>query len=83
MVLADRGELEEAEELARSAVEYAFRTDFPLTRADALAARARVLRRAGRETEADEAVARAVAFYEAKGVGACVSRVFELADVLA
>ena len=54
LVLADRGELEEAEELARSAVEYAFRTDFPLTRADALAALARVLRRADREEEADE-----------------------------
>jgi class 3 adenylate cyclase/tetratricopeptide (TPR) repeat protein len=81
LVLADRGELEEAEELARSAVDYAFRTDFPLTRADALAALARVLRRADRETEAEEVVARAVALYEGKGAGACVRRVFELADV--
>ena len=81
LVLADRGRLEEAEELARSAVEYAFRTDFPLPRADALAALARALRRAGRETEAEEAVARAVELYKAKGAGACVGRVFELADV--
>jgi len=79
LVLVDRGELEQAEELARSAVEYAFRTDFPLTRADALAALARVLRKSDREDEAEEVLAQAVALYEAKGAGACVSRLFELA----
>ena len=44
-----RGELDEAEAIARSADEYAFRTDFPLVRADALAALSRVLRSTGRE----------------------------------
>jgi tetratricopeptide (TPR) repeat protein len=78
-VLADRGELDGAEELARSAVEYAFRTDFPVTRADALAALARVLRAAGREREAAEALAEAVTLYEAKGAEACVPRLFRIA----
>jgi hypothetical protein len=79
LVLADRGELEQAEELGRSAVEYAFRTDFPLTRAEALAALARVLRDSDREAEAEASLGQAVALYEAKGAGACVSRLFEIA----
>jgi tetratricopeptide (TPR) repeat protein len=79
LVLADRDELRQAEEVARSAVEYVSRTDFPLTTADVLAALARVLRKAGREGEAEEAFAQAVALYEAKGARACLSRLFELA----
>jgi class 3 adenylate cyclase/tetratricopeptide (TPR) repeat protein len=79
LVLAGRGELEAAEEAARSAVEYALRTDFPLPRADALAALARVLRETGRDEEAEEALAEAVALYESKGAGACLSRLFEIA----
>jgi class 3 adenylate cyclase/tetratricopeptide (TPR) repeat protein len=79
LVLAERGALDEAEELARSAVEYAFRTDFPLTRADALAALSRVLRSTGRKAEAEEALTRAVELYESKGADACVSRLFEIA----
>jgi tetratricopeptide (TPR) repeat protein len=79
LVLVGRGELEQAEELARSAVEYAFRTDFPLIRADALAALARVLRETGRQAEAEEALAQAVELYEAKGAGACLSRLYEIA----
>jgi len=79
LVVADRGELDEAERLARSGVEYAFRTDFPLVRGDALAALARVLRRVDRDGEADEALAQAVELYEAKGADACVPRLVELA----
>ena len=79
LVLADQGELAEAEEIARSAVEYAFRTDFPLPRGDALAALSRVLRVTGREAEAEETLARAVELYESKGAGACVSRLYEIA----
>jgi hypothetical protein len=79
LLVAERGQLDEAEKLARSAVEYAFRTDFPLVRADALAALARALRSAGREAEAEDALAQAVGFYEAKGAGACLGRLFEIA----
>ena len=79
LVLVHRGELDEAEAIARSAVEYAFRTDFPLVRADALAALSRVLRSTGREAEADEKLKQAVELYKAKGAEACVSRVFEIA----
>jgi tetratricopeptide (TPR) repeat protein len=81
LVLAGRGELEEAEAVARSAVEHAFRTDFPLTTADALAALARVLRSAGREAEADETFTQAVGLYESKGAEACVSRLYEIAGI--
>ena len=83
LVVADRGQLEHGEELARSAVGYAFKTDFPLIRADALAGLSRVLRRNGREAEAKEALSEAVAFYEAKGARACVHRVFEIAGASA
>jgi tetratricopeptide (TPR) repeat protein len=79
LVLAGRGELEQAEELARSAVEYALRTDFPLTTADALAALARVLRETDRQRQAEEALAQAAELYEAKGAGACLSRLYEIA----
>ncbi len=79
LILADRGEPDEAEELARSAVEYAFRTDFPLTRGDALAALSRVLRNTGRDAEADEKLSQAVELYESKGAEACVSRLHEIA----
>jgi len=79
LVLADRGDLDLAEKVARSAVEYAFRTDFPLPKADALAALSRVLRAAGRADEAEEALSQAVALYEAKGAEACLGRLFEIA----
>jgi len=79
LVLADRGELEQAESIARSAVEYAFRTDFPLVRADALAALSRVLGARGRGDEAQEALSQAVGLYEAKGAEACLHRLFEIA----
>jgi class 3 adenylate cyclase/tetratricopeptide (TPR) repeat protein len=79
LVLADRGELTEAEQVARSAVEYAFRTDFPLTRADALAALSRALLASGREDEAEEELRRAVELYRAKGADACLHRLSEIA----
>jgi tetratricopeptide (TPR) repeat protein len=64
---ADRGELDRAEELARSAVGYAFETDFPEIRGDAMFALAHVLRAFERADEALEAVQHAQAIYEAKG----------------
>jgi class 3 adenylate cyclase/tetratricopeptide (TPR) repeat protein len=79
LVHADRNELAEAEQLARSAVEYAFRTDFPLSKADALAALSRVLSSSGRESEADEVLSQAVGLYQAKGAEACLHRLAEIA----
>jgi tetratricopeptide (TPR) repeat protein len=64
---ADRAELERAEELARSAVTYAFETDFPKMRGDALLALAYVLRAAQRLGEAGEAAKQAIEIYAAKG----------------
>jgi class 3 adenylate cyclase/tetratricopeptide (TPR) repeat protein len=79
LVLADRGEPERAEEVAQSAVEYAFLMDFPLVRADALAALARAHRECGRAHEAGDALARAVDLYKAKGAEACLHRLAEIA----
>jgi len=79
LILADRGELTEAEQVARSAIEYAFHTDFPLQQADALAALSRVLRSSGREAEADDTLSQAVGLYEAKGADACLHRLSEIA----
>ncbi|MGZ4430862.1 MAG: hypothetical protein ACXVYV_04365, partial [Gaiellales bacterium] len=64
---ADRGELEPAEELARSAVDYAYRMDVPFFQSDTLAALGYVLQRAGRISEAVDALQRALALSEAKG----------------
>jgi tetratricopeptide (TPR) repeat protein len=66
-VLAQRGELEAAEALAREAVAFAEESDFLIPRADALLDLAEVLRLAGRSDEPADAVARALALYEAKG----------------
>jgi class 3 adenylate cyclase/tetratricopeptide (TPR) repeat protein len=52
LIAADRGELAQAEELARSAIDYAYRTDFPEERAGTHDALGYVLRAAGRTDEA-------------------------------
>lgn len=64
-VLAKHAELEQAERLAREAVELAERTDFVNLHGDALMSLAEVLRLAGRPTDA--ATAAAVRLYEQKG----------------
>jgi tetratricopeptide (TPR) repeat protein len=79
LVLAARGDLGQAEAIARSAIEYAFRADFPLIRADALGALSRVLRAAGQADEAEETLNQAVALYRAKGAEACLHRLGEIA----
>jgi class 3 adenylate cyclase/predicted ATPase len=63
----DRGQLERAEEVARSAVAYAFETDIPRVRGDALSALGQVLVAAGRPPEAAQAFQDALALYEHKG----------------
>ena len=75
LVLADRGELAEAEVIGRSAVDYALETDFPRIQAEAFIALAHVLRLSGGSNEADSLVERAVALYESRGDVDAVSRV--------
>ena len=66
-VLARRGGVDEAERLARRAVEIASGTDALLDHADARLALSRVLAAAGRSGEAAAEAARARDLYEAKG----------------
>ena len=66
-IAADRGDAGNAERLSESAVEYAFRMDMPVIRADALRARAHVLRTIGRDAEAVAVLDEALALYERKG----------------
>ena len=66
-ILATRGQLGEAEELARSAVALAVRTDFLNQHGDALLELAVVLDRAGRTAEARAAIEQALDRYGGKG----------------
>jgi tetratricopeptide (TPR) repeat protein len=66
-VLARQGRLDEAEELGQEAVTIGESTDFLNTRADALVDLAHIHRQAGRLDEANAAVAKGIALYEAKG----------------
>jgi tetratricopeptide (TPR) repeat protein len=66
-ILAGRGQLGEAEALARSAVALAARTDFLNQHGDALLELAGVLAAAGRAAEARSAVTDALELYERKG----------------
>ena len=66
-ILARRGEIAQAEELARSAVDLVRGTEAPMLQADALAELAAVLRAADRPDEAQRTIAEAIALYEAKG----------------
>jgi class 3 adenylate cyclase/tetratricopeptide (TPR) repeat protein len=65
--LAQRGEYEAAEERARHAVALAGRTDALAMHGDALADLAEVLRLAGRDREAAEALDQALDLYDQKG----------------
>ena len=76
LVLAQRGELEQAEALARTAVATAeTRTDNVWWRAFTNEDLATVLERAGRIDEAREALERALAIWERKGCLPCAGRV--------
>ena len=65
--LATRSQLDEAEQLAREAVELAFTRDAPVSCADALVVLARVLRAAGKDAEANAEGERAIAELRRKG----------------
>ncbi len=64
---AERRDPKAAQKLAQSAVEYAFRTDFPVIRGDALLALASALRAAGHDQDSADTVSRSIACYEQKG----------------
>ncbi len=66
-VMAARGEHEQAETLAREAVEFSLRTDFPQNQGDAYADLAEVLGAAGKDREAAEAGIEAARIYRSKG----------------
>jgi tetratricopeptide (TPR) repeat protein len=66
-ILARRGRIEEAERLAREAVDLAARTDFVNHRGDALIDHAIVLGQAGRIDKARAAFAEGLRLYEQKG----------------
>jgi tetratricopeptide (TPR) repeat protein len=66
-VLSDRGQLSEAETLARSAVSVIESTDYIKSRGDARMSLAYVLRKAGRPGEATTVLSEALELYELKG----------------
>jgi predicted ATPase/class 3 adenylate cyclase len=81
-VLARRGRLEEAEELAREAVSLAERTDFLVHRGDALVDLAYILQDRGRMEEAAAAAAEALHLHEEKGNVVTAGKIRSELDVL-
>ena len=73
-VLARRGDLEEAERLARDAAVIAARTDYLDLRAQAAADLAEVLRLAGQPRESESALEEAIRLHEDKGNVAAAGR---------
>ena len=73
LIHSQRGELTEADQLSVEAVRLIADCDFWIT-ASAFIARAEVLSSAGRQREADEAMARAIEIYRAKGATSVVER---------
>jgi class 3 adenylate cyclase/tetratricopeptide (TPR) repeat protein len=66
-IAADAGRHDEAESLARAAVDYAYRTDFPGVHGDAHRALGYALAKAGRPDEAGGELERALELYERYG----------------
>ena len=79
-MLARRGRLEEAERLAAEAVELAADTDMLAMRAGALLDLARVLRLAGRDTEARPLAGQALELAERKGYVVAAGQARDLLD---
>jgi tetratricopeptide (TPR) repeat protein len=82
-VLAERGELEEAERLLREAGEWASQSDSPMQLGEVAFARARVLERMGRADEAAAEARRAAGFYTRKGMESSAARAEALVASLA
>ena len=68
LVLAHRGDVQEAERLARMAVTRLLDSDFDWMTADALMVLGEVLTSAGRPTGAPDVVRQAIATYDHKGI---------------
>ena len=66
-IASDRGKIDEAESLAREALEHAYRTDFPLIQAQCLAALGAVLAADGQPEEARADLERSLALLERYG----------------
>jgi tetratricopeptide (TPR) repeat protein len=82
-VLSRRGELDEAESLAREAVAIMAQTDYIDQHGDAIVHLAHVLREAGKTAEAVAAAREALALYEQKGASHFVHRTQQLIDAWA
>jgi class 3 adenylate cyclase/tetratricopeptide (TPR) repeat protein len=67
IAVARRGEIEKAERWATEAVDHAYKTDQPDSRAEARVDLAEVLRLSGRRAEAARELERAIALYQEKG----------------
>jgi class 3 adenylate cyclase/tetratricopeptide (TPR) repeat protein len=78
-VLARRGNLEEAEQLAREACKIADATDMPVPRGGAYEDLGLVLYLAGKTVEAEQAVEQAVEIFDAKGAVALSERARRMA----
>ena len=79
-ILARAGDLVQAEELARAAVELVRATEAPLQKAVAFRELAGVLRLVGKSGEAQQAIEEAIALYAAKGDGVMAARCREWAE---
>jgi tetratricopeptide (TPR) repeat protein len=77
-VRAARGELDKALELSRAAVDHGERTDVPLYRGAAWSDLAHVARQAKLHEEADDALRRALAIYDQKGMTVAASKTRDL-----
>ena len=73
-LLAQRGDLREAERQAREAVEFFEETDSPMLKAEAYRIRAEVLRLGGRQEEAAEAIRQALVLEEQRGATLAAAR---------
>jgi class 3 adenylate cyclase/tetratricopeptide (TPR) repeat protein len=73
-ILATRGEIEEGEAYAREAVRLVDASDYLTYRGEMQLELASVLTAAGRRDDAEEAVRRAIAHFEAKGATAWITR---------
>ena len=80
MALSRLGQLDEAERLAREAIDTAATTDFTELHASALAVLGEVLRLSGRAQESTAALEQAVTLFEAKGNLVALQRVRTLLD---
>jgi tetratricopeptide (TPR) repeat protein len=81
-ILARAGQLAQAEELAKTAVEFVRQTEAPVLQADALSDLATVLHLAGKTEDAKATIEEAIALYTAKGNVVSAARCKKMAEGL-